>query len=211
MTDSYVTVTRPSSAEIIIQKSRFIGYASPCADEAEALDFIRQIREAHRTATHNCYAYVIGENCGIIRYSDDGEPGGTAGLPILNVIRSKNIVNCCVVVTRYFGGVLLGTGGLVRAYTQSCQAALNEAGVSVMKMTTDAICTIPYPAWNKFRYATEHMPVRIEKIEYGSNISFHLLYCCNDSNRVIPQINEASDRKMEIISMSDAFMPWETE
>ncbi len=211
MTDSYVTVTRPSTAEITIQKSRFIGYASPCAGEKDALDFIRQTREEHRTATLNCYAYVIGANCEIIRYSDDGEPGGTAGLPILNVIRSKNIVNCCVVVTRYFGGVLLGTGGLVRAYTQSCQAALNEAGVSVMKLTSDATCTIPYSSWDRFRYTAEHMPVRIEKIEYGSCISFHLLYCSNDQDRLIPQLNEASDRKMEILSLSDAYMPWETE
>ena len=80
-----------------------------------------------------------------------------------------------------------------------------------MKMTTDAICTIPYPSWNRFRYATEHMPVRIEKIEYGSSISFHLLFCSKDSERVIPQLNEASVRKMEIISLSDAYMPWETE
>lgn len=208
MTDSYVTVTRPSSAEIAIQKSRFIGYASPCADEAEALDFIRQIREAHRTATHNCYAYVIGENCGIIRYSDDGEPGGTAGLPILNVIRSKNIVNCCVVVTRYFGGVLLGTGGLVRAYTQSSQAAVESAGISRMEMTSDESCELPYSSWDRFRYAAEQHPVRIERITYGSDIRFHLLVRSSDRDEVLNSLTDASGRKLVTKTEAESFMPW---
>ena len=129
MTDSYITVSGISCEEIIINKSRFIGYASPCSSENDALTFLQSIRDEHKTATHHCYAYIIGENCGIMRYSDDGEPGGTAGMPIMDVMRTKSIVNCCIVVVRYFGGTLLGTGGLVRAYTQSAQAALSASGI----------------------------------------------------------------------------------
>ena len=91
------------------------GRVDGCRDREEALACLKQVREATRDARHHCYAYIIGENEGIIRYSDDGEPGGTAGMPILSLIRSEGAVNCCVVVTRYFGGILLGTGGLVRA------------------------------------------------------------------------------------------------
>ena len=208
MKDSYITVSRHSCEEIIINKSRFIGHAAPCIDESEALDFIRSIRDVHKTATHNCYAYIIGENSGIIRYSDDGEPGGTAGLPILDVIRTKKIVNCCVVVTRYFGGVLLGTGGLVRAYTQACQAAIEAAGISAMQLTIDEQCVLPYASWDKFRYLIEHLPVRINNIEYGSSISFHIQYSKNDSNMILQKIQDASERKLKSLSRSESFMQW---
>lgn len=108
----YRTLRQFASDEFIINKSRFIGYAAPCETEAEALAFLQSIRTKHKDATHNCYAYIIGQNAGIMRYSDDGEPGGTAGLPMMEVLKHQGVVNCCCVVTRYFGGVLLGAGGL---------------------------------------------------------------------------------------------------
>ena len=160
MNNSYITVSGSSCEEIVITKSRFIGYAVPCREENDALVFLRQIRDEHRTATHHCYAYIIGENCGIMRYSDDGEPGGTAGMPIMDVMRAKNVVNCCIVVVRYFGGVLLGTGGLVRAYTQSAQAALEAAGLARMELTSVLSCELPYSAWDKFRYTAGLLPVQ---------------------------------------------------
>ena len=120
----YRTLRQSASDEFIINKSRFIGYAAPCETEAEALAFLQSIRTKHKDATHNCYAYIIGQNAGIMRYSDDGEPGGTAGLPMMEVLKHQGVVNCCCVVTRYFGGVLLGAGGLVRAYTQGAVVAL---------------------------------------------------------------------------------------
>ena len=104
----YRTLQQFASDEFIINKSRFIGYAAPCETEAEALAFLQSIRTKHKDATHNCYAYIIGQNAGIMRYSDDGEPGGTAGLPMMEVLKHQGVVNCCCVVTRYFGGVLLG-------------------------------------------------------------------------------------------------------
>ena len=126
---SYKTLRAENSAEFVINKSRFIGYGCPCETEEEALAFLARIRQKHKDATHNCYAYIIGLNSGIMRYSDDGEPGGTAGMPIIEVMKARGVVNCAVVVTRYFGGILLGAGGLVRAYAQGSKAALDAAGI----------------------------------------------------------------------------------
>ncbi|MER2054786.1 MAG: YigZ family protein, partial [Clostridia bacterium] len=133
--DSYITVREEASDEVVIMKSRFIGYVAPCETEEDALAFLRRIKEKHRDARHHCYAYVIGLNAGVMRYSDDGEPGGTAGLPMMDVLKNAGAVNCCVVVVRYFGGVLLGTGGLVRAYTLGCKIALESAGLVRMELS----------------------------------------------------------------------------
>lgn len=209
MTDSYITVCRRSCEERVINRSRFIGYASPCGSEEEALCFLQDIREKHKTATHHCYAYIIGSNGGIMRYSDDGEPGGTAGLPIMDVMKSRQVVNCCVVVVRYFGGVLLGTGGLVRAYTQSAQAALEASGVARMELTAEEWCELPYPVWDKFRYTTGQMPVKISRIEYGSSVCFHLQYRVSDREALFPALTEASERKLTHIPSEEAYVAWE--
>ena len=208
MIESYITISRISREEIVINKSRFIGYAAPCPGESEALAFLKQIREEHKTATHHCYAYIIGENAGIMRYSDDGEPGGTAGLPIVDAMRTKSIVNCCVVVVRYFGGVLLGTGGLVRAYTQSAQAALRSAGIAKMELTCVEQCEVPYCVWDKIRYASERLPVRIENIEFGASVRFQLLFRSSDRNTVIPMISDASERKIKTDATDEIFSAW---
>ena len=208
MIQSYITVAGKARHEIIVNKSRFIGDISPCSTEEEALLLLNAVREEHKSATHHCYAYVIGENAGIMRYSDDGEPGGTAGLPIMDVIRTHHAVNCCIVVTRYFGGILLGTGGLVRAYTQAGQAVLNKAGLARMELTTTDYCELPYSAWDKFRYAAEHLPVRIEQIEYGSSVSFHLACRSLDRGDILSRLMEASDRKLETLQVAENFSPW---
>jgi len=125
---NYKSIHKIGRDEIIINKSKFIGTACP----VEALAFIDKIKKEFKDATHNVYAYVIGENSNIQRFSDDGEPSGTAGMPVLNVIMQENLRNLAVVVTRYFGGVLLGAGGLVRAYTKGSKIAL-ESGIIVDK------------------------------------------------------------------------------
>ena len=172
---SYKTVKQSAHDEFIVNKSRFIGYASPCQTEEEALAFLKTIRDKHRDATHNCYAYVIGENAGIMRYSDDGEPGGTAGLPMMEVMKKREVVNCCVVVTRYFGGILLGAGGLVRAYSQGCAVALDAAQVSVMERTVRVLFDVPYPLWDKFNYALQSLPVMLESTDYQTSVDATLL------------------------------------
>ncbi|HZJ76033.1 MAG TPA: YigZ family protein [Clostridia bacterium] len=121
------------SDEYTTKKSRFIGYAAPVKSDGEAVDFINEIKKKHRDATHNVYAYSVREGQ-IKRYSDDGEPQSTAGIPVLNVILGEEVSDCVVVVTRYFGGTLLGTGGLVRAYSQAAKLALNNARIGVMSL-----------------------------------------------------------------------------
>lgn len=127
MLEHYRTVRSSGSQEIVIRKSRFIGHVMPVENEEEALLFIEEIKKKHWNATHNCSAYMIGERDEIQRQSDDGEPSGTAGKPILEVIRNQGVKNVAIVVTRYFGGIMLGAGGLIRAYTDGAVHAL-EAG-----------------------------------------------------------------------------------
>lgn len=208
MIESYITLSTRSCREIVINKSRFIGYASPVQTEEEALSFLRELKTEHRNATHHCFAYIIGQNSGIMRYSDDGEPGGTAGLPMMEVMKTGKIVNSCVVVVRYFGGVLLGTGGLVRAYTQSCKLAVEAAGLSKMEMTSLAVCSISYSAWNKVRYTAETLPVIIEKVEYSAMVSFHLLVRISDRKKCMENLMDASGRSMIIINETELYKPW---
>ena len=128
----YVTLEKEASAEYIVQKSRFIGYASPVETAEDAAAFVEKIRAMHREARHNVFAYTV-RSPAYSRFSDDGEPQGTAGKPVLEVIRKTELENCCVVVTRYFGGILLGTGGLVRAYSHTAKLAVEAACPVLMK------------------------------------------------------------------------------
>lgn len=126
---NFKTIMKETEVEEYIEKSRFIGYAKPVKSEEEAIEFIEGIKKKHRDATHNVPVYLIGSNFDIQRYSDDGEPSGTAGVPILSMLKNEGITDIAIVVTRYFGGIKLGTGGLVRAYTSSAKNALSEADV----------------------------------------------------------------------------------
>lgn len=126
--DCYKTVKKRASDEYIVKKSRFIGYAAPVTTVSEATDFIAEISKKHWDATHNVYAYILREG-GIKRFSDDGEPQGTAGIPTLDVLEKSGVTDCAVVVTRYFGGIMLGAGGLVRAYSHSASIALQAAEI----------------------------------------------------------------------------------
>ena len=207
--DSYVTVREEASDEIIIQKSRFIGYAAPCETEEAALAFLRSIKEKHRDARHHCYAYVIGLNAGIMRYSDDGEPGGTAGLPMMDVMKNAKVVNCCVVVVRYFGGILLGTGGLVRAYTQGCKIALQAAGLVRRERSGILRCRISYSLWNSVQYALQKLPVRIMDVSYAEDVVFQIAARIKDTESVILQLRNLSDGKMDWETVSEDYMDWD--
>ncbi len=129
----YKTIKSASSDEFIVKKSRFIGYVRPVKTQEEALAFINEIKSKHWDATHNVYAYTLKEG-GIRRFSDDGEPQGTAGIPSLDVLLKEEVVDCCVVVTRYFGGIMLGAGGLVRAYSHGAKIALDAGGIITMSL-----------------------------------------------------------------------------
>ena len=211
MKDSFITLAGCADEEIIVRNSRFIGHASPCVTEEEALSFLNRIRESYRDATHNCYAYIIGDNSGMMRYSDDGEPGGTAGLPMLDVLKKKHIVNACVVITRYFGGTLLGTGGLVRAYTQCCQSVIQTAGIAVMELTSDLFCTVPYAIWDKIRFSLRNKEHIISDVSYTSMICFHLLVKEKDCTEIINLLNDVSSRQISVEAKETVYRAWRIE
>lgn len=146
---AFLTLAGPASAELVEKKSRFIGYAAPAANDEEAMAFVQEIRGRHRDATHNCYAFQAGDNDQFQRSSDDGEPSGTAGRPILEVIRGRGLKNTAVVVTRYFGGILLGTGGLVRAYSAAAKAALAAAGLVSCEPAALYTLAVAYADWQR--------------------------------------------------------------
>ena len=206
---SYRTISKAAEDEYIINKSRFIGYAAPCETEEEALAFIRAIREKHRDATHNCYAYVIGANAGVMRYSDDGEPSGTAGMPMIEVLKNRKLVNLCVVVTRYFGGILLGAGGLVRAYTHSTVIAVAAAGEAEMLPTTRVLCDVPYSMWDRVNYRLASLPVLTEDTAFSTSVSFTLLIRTGDVTSVLDTLTASADGRIEFLPEPDEiYYPW---
>lgn len=144
MLTQYKTVKQWGSAEIVIKKSRFIGQAKPVDSEEEAIAFIESVKKEHWNATHNCSAYIIGERDQVQKASDDGEPSGTAGKPMLEVLKHQGLKNTVVVVTRYFGGILLGAGGLIRAYTDGAVAGIGAAGPVLKVLHQDYYVTIDY-------------------------------------------------------------------
>ncbi len=204
----YRTVLKAAGDEQIIQRSRFIGDASPAASAEEALAFLEAVRARHRDATHHCYAYIIGQNAGIMRYSDDGEPSGTAGLPIIEVMKARGVVDCCVVVTRYFGGVLLGAGGLTRAYAHTCAIALDAAGVCVMHPTETWLVEVPYALWDRVRHELAGLPARLESTEFTSAVAFEFSVKAQDSQRVRDCLARVTDGRAEMLLEGQRHCPW---
>ena len=205
---AYLTLLRPGQDEYIVQKSRFICDAIPCDTEEGALRFLQDRRARYRDATHHCYAYIIGRNAGIIRFSDDGEPSGTAGLPMMEVLRKKQVVNCCVVITRYFGGILLGAGGLVRAYAHSCAVALEAAGVGMMHRTVRGMMSVPYPVWDKVQYQLNLLPVRIVDTAFGADVEVTLAVRLADQIQVETAMTESTNSQAEIIWIGEDYELW---
>lgn len=171
MLDQFKTVEKEGSAEIIIRKSRFIGHAIPVATEQEAIDFIERIKKDHWNATHNCSAYVVGERDEFQKQSDDGEPSGTAGKPILEVIKQQQLKNVAVVVTRYFGGIMLGAGGLIRAYTDGAVAGLAAAGVVRQVLHIEVQVTIDYTWLGKVENELRNRQVHMGETEFADRVT----------------------------------------
>lgn len=149
MLNRYKTLRQQASGEIVIRKSRFIGHGKPVESEAEAAAFIDEIKRQHRDASHNCSAYLIGERDENQKQSDDGEPSGTAGKPILEVMKHQELKNAVIVVTRYFGGIMLGAGGLIRAYADGAVAAIDAAQPIVKILRREVIVDVDYTWYGK--------------------------------------------------------------
>ncbi len=184
MLKEYATILEPGTDEIIEKKSRFIGYVCHVETEDEAIAFVAATKKKHYDARHNCYAYSIGEEQPLLRFSDDGEPGGTAGKPILEVITGRKLCNVCIVVTRYFGGTLLGTGGLVRAYTEAAKACIMATKVVNKRMVIPVVITTNYTDLGKIQHILSNEGIEITDSEYGQNVMLKVEIFIDDIEKI---------------------------
>ena len=184
----YLIVEAPGNSEIVEKKSRFIAHVFSVETEEQAIDYIEKIKKKYWDARHNCFAFVVGKNNEIQRFSDDGEPQGTAGKPILEVLINKNVRNTLIVVTRYFGGILLGTGGLVRAYSDATQKAIENC-IKVQKVDGIEIeIVLDYANLEIFKYYCKNNDINITKVEYGENIILKIEMEKNRKNTFVKDI-----------------------
>ena len=174
MLSRYYTVKESGEHEIVIQKSRFIAHIKRVETEAAAQDFIQTIKKEHWDATHNCSAYLIGENDQIQKANDDGEPSGTAGVPILEVLKKKNLKDTAVVVTRYFGGIKLGAGGLIRAYGKATSEGILATGVVERKLMKVMHVTVDYTWLGKLENELRSSVYTIKEIHYLDTVEFEV-------------------------------------
>lgn len=171
--DEYLVPTQFGEGEFVEKKSRFIGRLWPVETEAEALERIQQTKKLHYDATHNCWAYIIKD--GPVRFSDDGEPGGTAGMPMLQVLQREGLYNGVCVVTRYFGGILLGTGGLVRAYARGARIAVDAAGKSRKQVWTALYVPCPYSLYQRVKLEISRFGGILRQQDFGSEVELEFL------------------------------------
>ncbi|MBQ2678898.1 MAG: YigZ family protein [Firmicutes bacterium] len=200
MLDKYRTITQNAQAEFVEKKSRFIAYVRKVSTEEEARAFIDEIKKKHWDATHNVFAYQVGENGEIQRFSDDGEPQGTAGMPVLNVLKGGDIRNTAIVVTRYFGGILLGTGGLVRAYGKAASLGIEAAGISEMVLMHEYEITADYSLFGKIEYYIQTEGFMIKGIEYTDKVRARVLMEPEFESGFLKKMSEVSSGQ-DIVKM----------
>ncbi|QXM06258.1 YigZ family protein [Crassaminicella indica] len=198
MVKRYKTIFQYAEVEHVIDKSRFIGYAKPVETEDEAVAFVEEIKSIHKNATHNVPAFIVGKKSEIQRYSDDGEPAGTAGVPILDMLKKEGITNIAIVVTRYFGGIKLGTGGLVRAYTGTAKLVLNEAKV-IEKALYDLIkIRIDYSMLGKVQNKILNDGYSIKDTIFDDAVNMYIYSPVDQSEQVMKNIKNITNAKAEI-------------
>lgn len=204
MKDFYRTIGREACAELVEKRSRFIASVKPVKTEAEALDFLNSLRQEYWDATHNVYAYIIEEN-NIMRYSDDGEPSGTAGMPVLDILKKEGLTNIIVVVTRYFGGILLGTGGLVHAYSKCAKLGVTEAGIIDMLLCRKLTISCDYTMLGKIQSELHNMNIIIGETEYTDNVEIPVQIPVNDYDRIKAAIVELTNAKAKLTDGGTAY------
>lgn len=170
---NYKTIDTPVSCSFIEKRSEFIGHLCPVKTNEQAVDFINKIKSEHRKAKHNVYAYILRNN-NIIRYSDDGEPQGTAGVPVLDVLQKQGLTDICCVVTRYFGGILLGGGGLVRAYSHSASLAVSQSRIMNMFSCFSVKLTMDYDLYGKVCYVLPEFEIKQTGSDFGNKVILNL-------------------------------------
>lgn len=202
----YRTIQNFGESEIVEKKSRFLGKIKQVETEEEALAYIESLKKQYWDARHNCFAYIIGENGETVRCSDDGEPSGTAGKPMLEVLQNNELRNVVAVVTRYFGGVLLGTGGLVRAYTQATQEALKQACICTMTPMCVMLLKTDYNMLGKLKYqiAGEELPILNE--EYAADVVITIAVPLMQKERIVKKMTEVTNGRAVITEKEQIYM-----
>ena len=204
---TYKTLHEYGMDEIIIEKSTFIGYAKPIKSEEEAVDFINEIKKKHKDATHNVWAYTVGKTMNVQRYSDDGEPQGTAGVPTLNAIQSGHVENAVVVVVRYFGGILLGASGLTRAYRKAASMGINACETVKKILYDEVFVSVDYQMYNSVRYLLTsgtndeivNASYKIIDEEFAEDVLIHMYIAVGDTANICRILTECTQGKAEII------------
>lgn len=200
----YLTIREYASDEFTERKSRFIGHIAPVKTEEEALDFIAGLSKDHRDAGHNVYAYILREG-GLSRCSDNGEPQGTAGVPVLEVLQREGLTDVCAVVTRYFGGILLGTGGLVRAYSHAAKLAVDAAAVLHMTPCAQVTVECDYAFYGKLTYLLPDFGARTEGSDFGERVALRLLLRCDQMDGFQKALTELSAGRVSALQTGERF------
>lgn len=193
--DEYLVPTGFGEDEFTEKKSRFIGRVWPVETEEEALEHIAAMKKQHYDATHNCWAYVIKD--GAVRFSDDGEPGGTAGMPMVQVLQKENLFNICCVVTRYFGGTLLGAGGLVRAYTKGAKIAIDAAGKSMKRVWSVLYLPCPYTFYERVKLEVAAFDGIIRDTQFGAEVELEILVAQGRMQEFLDRITDMTAGTVE--------------
>lgn len=205
MYDSYLVPAGYGEGRYEDRKSKFIGEVFHVETPEDAVAKINEVKAKYRDARHHCYAYIIREG-NYMRYSDDGEPQGTAGMPILDVLRRENITNVCCVVTRYFGGVLLGTGGLVRAYTKSAQLGLEAAGINQMSRYCVLLITCPYSLLSVVQNILPQHDCMVEETDYAADVTLTVTLPEGGEAALQQALRDATSASVDVECMETTFM-----
>nr|WP_296008426.1 YigZ family protein [uncultured Blautia sp.] len=205
MLEEYKTIYEGGQGEIIEKKSRFIAEVRLVKSEEEALKFIEEKKKQYWDATHNCYAYVIGERRELMRCSDDGEPQGTAGKPMLDVLLGEELYNTAVVVTRYFGGTLLGTGGLVRAYSKAVQEGIAKSRVITKYHGILTEIGIDYTGVGKLQYLFAKNDIPIIDSQYAEDVKMQILIPVKEEERIKKAVTEATNARAAVTDIKELY------
>lgn len=207
MMEAYKTIQGTAQARIEEKKSEFIAHAAFADTEEKALAFLNGIRAKHRTANHNVYAYILRDGARM-RYSDDGEPAKTSGLPTLEAIRHAGLVDCIVVTTRYFGGTLLGTGGLVRAYTAAANAVLAEAKQVTVQVCVRGVLRVEYPLYELAQRLLADAGARLEEVQFADRVTLPFVMLAGGETQLLPKLQELCRGSADIMFSKPYFAPF---
>lgn len=204
MIDGFYTPAAFGEAEFTEKRSRFLGRVWPVETEEEALAILKDIRAKHWDATHNVYAYILREN-GTMRYSDDGEPQGSSGMPTLTVLRGQELQNVLCIVTRYFGGILLGVGGLVRAYSQAARLALENAGIAQVRLWEELLVACPYSLYERVKRELEQAGAVVTTTDFGADVSLEVLLVKGGAEALNEKLRELSAGSVEALVLGESY------